>query len=107
MDPQKATSTSPAAPGGGTPSGAEGSPMGSGGLPGSPSIHSPEDQVPAPAIPQEEPTPAAKIAQLWREQADVIAQRVFMDTQALFGVGAVPPDVVIVRTIVLNLASAL
>jgi len=81
--------------------------MGSGGPPGAPSIHSPDEPVPAPAIPQDEPTLAEKIAQLWREQADIIAQRIFMDTQALFGVGAVPPDVVITRTIVLNLANAL
>jgi hypothetical protein len=113
MDPQpsapSASETSPAAPGGGTPTGAEGGggPMGSGGPPGSPSIHSPEEPVPAPAIPQDQPTLAEKVAQLWRQQVDVIAQRIFMDTQALFGVGAIPPDVVILRTIVLNLASAL
>jgi hypothetical protein len=63
--------------------------------------------VPAPAIPQDAPTLPEKIAQLWQEQVDIIAQRIFMDTQALFGVGAIPPDVVVLKTIVLNLASAL
>ena len=113
MDPQpsasSASETSPAAPGGGTPTGAEGTgaAWGDGGPPGSPSIHSPDEQVPAPAIPADEPTLAEKIAQLWRQQADIIAQRIFMDTQALFGVGAIPPDVVILKSITLTLASAL
>jgi hypothetical protein len=107
MDTPKTTNTSPAAPGGTSATGAEGaSPMGTGGPPGSPAIHSADEQVPAPAIP-EEPTLPEAIGQLWREQVDIISQRIFMDTQALFGVGAIPPDVVVLKTIVLNLASAL
>ena len=59
----------------------------------------------AAATPPELPLPQA-MAQLWRERAGIIAARVFMDTQALFGVGAIPPDPVIVRIIVLQLADA-
>jgi hypothetical protein len=81
--------------------------VGQGGPPGGPSAHVAGELVPAPAIPADAPTLAEAIGQLWREQVDIMAGRIFMDTQVLFGVGAIPPDVVTLKIIILNMAEAL
>ena len=105
MDAQRSAQT-PAAPGGTVPTGAEGAAMG-GGPPGAPGIHPLGEPVPAPAPPADAPSLPIAIAKVWRTQADVMVQRIFMDTQALFGVSAIPPDVVTLKTIVLTLSDAL
>jgi hypothetical protein len=81
--------------------------VGQGGPPGGPSAHVAGEPVPAPAIPADAPTLPEAIGQLWREQVDIMAGRIFMDTQVLFGVGAIPPDVVTLKIIILNMAEAL
>lgn len=81
--------------------------VGQGGPPGSPAAHIAGELVPAPAIPADAATLPEAIGQLWREQLDVMAARIFMDTQVLFGVGAIPPDVVTLKLIILNMAEAL
>ncbi len=80
---------------------------GQGGPPGAPPAHVAGEPVPAPAIPADAPTLPEAIGQLWREQLDIMAARIFMDTQVLFGVGAIPPDVVTLKIIILNMAEAL
>jgi hypothetical protein len=89
-----------------TVSGTSGSP-GQGGPPGAPPAHVAGEPVPAPAIPADAPNLPTAIGELWREQVDIMAARIFMDTQVLFGVGAIPPDVVTLKTIILNMAEAL